>query len=48
MGLGPAEDADRKSAAAIIVRQHSVGAGVVVDADGLHHAARNTDDAAQS
>jgi serine protease Do len=33
-GFGPVEDADRKTAAGIIVRQHGIGAGVIVDADG--------------
>jgi serine protease Do len=32
-GFGQAEDAERKSAA-IVVRQHGIGAGVIVDADG--------------
>jgi serine protease Do len=32
-GFGPAEDEERKTAA-VIVRQHGVGAGVIVDADG--------------
>ena len=32
-GVGPAEDDDRKEAA-LFVRQHAIGAGVIVDADG--------------
>jgi S1-C subfamily serine protease len=35
MRFGPADDADRKTAAATIVRQHAIGAGVVVDASGF-------------
>jgi serine protease Do len=32
-GFGPAEDEERKTAA-VVVRQHGIGAGVIVDADG--------------